>query len=79
MVHGLARRAPPDLVARYERLYADGAYAPKWYQRRITRQVHELAEEYGIGPTRAGMPRRIPQPGPAEEPAGSEPTQLTLI
>ncbi|MCX5267809.1 Rv2578c family radical SAM protein [Streptomyces sp. NBC_00199] len=69
----------PHLVRRYERLYADGAYAPKWYQRRITRQVHELAEEYGIGPTRAGMPRRIPQPGPAEEPAGSGPTQLTLI
>lgn len=70
----------PYLVRRYERLYADGAYAPKWYQRRITRQVHELAEEYGIGPTRAGMPRRIPPPAPTEEePAGSGPTQLTLI
>ncbi|AVV45488.1 Rv2578c family radical SAM protein [Streptomyces sp. ID05-04B] len=69
----------PHLVRRYERLYADGSYAPKWYQRRITRQVHELAEEYGIGPTRAGMPRRVPQPGPAEEPTGSGPTQLTLI
>ncbi|MEH0447519.1 Rv2578c family radical SAM protein [Streptomyces sp. B21-102] len=69
----------PHLVRRYERLYADGAYAPKWYQRRITRQVHELAEEYGIGPTRAGMPRRIPQPAPAEEPTGPGPTQLTLI
>ncbi|MGW2045909.1 Rv2578c family radical SAM protein [Streptomyces sp. NPDC001858] len=69
----------PYLVRRYERLYADGAYAPKWYQRRITRQVHELAEEYGIGPTRAGMPRRIPQPEPVEEPAESGPTQLTLI
>ncbi|MER6561789.1 Rv2578c family radical SAM protein [Streptomyces sp. NPDC001027] len=69
----------PHLVRRYERLYADGAYAPKWYQRRITRQVHELAEEYGIGPTRAGMPRRVPQPAPAEEPTASGPTQLTLI
>ncbi|OQR63841.1 radical SAM protein [Streptomyces maremycinicus] len=73
----------PGLVRRYERLYADGAYAPKWYQRRITRQVHELAEEYGIGPTRAGMPRRIPRPGPGTEavaePAGSGPTQLSLI
>ena len=50
----------PHLVRRYERLYADGAYAPKWYQRRITRQVHELAAEYGIGPSRPGRARRIP-------------------
>ncbi|MER6787706.1 Rv2578c family radical SAM protein [Streptomyces sp. NPDC000658] len=69
----------PHLVRRYERLYADGAYAPKWYQRRITRQVHELAEEYGIGPTRAGTPRRIRPPAPAEEPAAPGPTQLTLL
>ncbi|MEW1824867.1 Rv2578c family radical SAM protein [Streptomyces sp. NPDC088196] len=69
----------PHLVRRYERLYAEGAYAPKWYQRRITRQVHDLAQEYGIGPARAGMPRRIPEPpDPADEPV-SEPTQLTLI
>ncbi|MFC8195469.1 Rv2578c family radical SAM protein [Streptomyces sp. NPDC057298] len=65
----------PHLVRRYERLYAEGAYAPKWYQRRITRQVHELAEEYGIGPTRAAMPRRIPAPAPA----APGPTQLTLL
>jgi DNA repair photolyase len=69
----------PHLVRRYERLYAEGAYAPKWYQRRITRQVHDLAQEYGIGPARAGMPRRIPEPAePVDQPA-SEPTQLTLI
>ncbi|WP_427165561.1 Rv2578c family radical SAM protein [Streptomyces sp. C1-1] len=68
----------PHLVARYERLYAEGAYAPKWYQRRITRQVHELAQEYGIGPARAGMPRRVRPPEPVEE-AVSEPTQLSLI
>jgi DNA repair photolyase len=72
----------PYLVRRYERLYAEGAYAPKWYQRRITRQVHELAEEYGIGPTRPGMPRRIRQPEPltpepAAAPAGA--TQLSLL
>lgn len=73
----------PYLVRRYERLYADGAYAPKWYQRRITRQVHELAEEYGIGPTRAGMPRRIREPEPGEaqvtEAQLTEPVQLSLI
>ncbi|MFF4312536.1 Rv2578c family radical SAM protein [Streptomyces sp. NPDC001507] len=69
----------PHLVRRYERLYAEGAYAPKWYQRRITRQVHELAEEYGIGPNRAGAARRIPALPAEEEPALPEPTQLTLL
>ncbi|MET8956331.1 Rv2578c family radical SAM protein [Streptomyces sp. NPDC004129] len=80
----------PWLVRRYERLYAEGAYAPKWYQRRITRQVHELAREYGIGPTPPGMPRRIRRPEPAAsapavtgptptEPAVTGPTQLSLL
>ncbi|MFI1618073.1 Rv2578c family radical SAM protein [Streptomyces lydicus] len=73
----------PRLVRRYEAMYADGAYAPKWYQRRITRQVHELATEYGIGPTRPDAARRIPPPpapaaGRAAETA-VEPTQLTLL
>ncbi|WP_246102866.1 Rv2578c family radical SAM protein [Streptomyces piniterrae] len=58
----------PPLVRRYERMYADGAYAPKWYQRRITRQVHELATEYGIGPYRPGEHRGIT--ARPEEPAG---------
>jgi DNA repair photolyase len=69
----------PHLVRRYERLYAEGAYAPKWYQRRITRQVHDLAQEYGIGPARAGMPRRIPEPADPVDPTVTEPTQLSLI
>ncbi|PNG22705.1 Rv2578c family radical SAM protein [Streptomyces cahuitamycinicus] len=69
----------PHLVARYERLYAEGSYAPKWYQRRITRQVHELAEEYGIGPTRAGTPRPSRPAEPAEEPPVAGPTQLSLL
>ncbi|MFJ2441428.1 Rv2578c family radical SAM protein [Streptomyces sp. NPDC087658] len=70
-------RHHPGLVARYERLYADGAYAPKWYRRRITRQVHELAAEFGIGPASGGRARRVTgreRPGP--EP---EATQLTLL
>ncbi|MBT2444244.1 Rv2578c family radical SAM protein [Streptomyces sp. ISL-36] len=66
------RRHHPHLVGRYERMYADGAYAPTWYQRRITRQVHELAAEFGIGPGRRGAARRIPLP---EEPVPAEPTQ----
>ncbi|MEU8568539.1 Rv2578c family radical SAM protein [Streptomyces pathocidini] len=71
-------RHHPQLVRRYETMYADSAYAPKWYQRRITRQVHEYATEFGIGPSRPGGPRRLPAPA---EPAAAEPqsTQLTLL
>ncbi|MFF9061382.1 Rv2578c family radical SAM protein [Streptomyces sp. NPDC014882] len=72
-------RHHPHLVRRFERLYADGAYAPKWYQRRITRQVHDLAGEYGIGPGRVGMPRRLPPPGPVTEPAATGPGRLGLL
>jgi DNA repair photolyase len=68
----------PQLVRRYMTMYAEGAYAPKWYQRRITRQVHELAREFDIGPSRAGTARRIESAAPeAAVPAG--PTQLTLL
>ncbi|MFI8288679.1 radical SAM protein [Streptomyces sp. ms191] len=70
------RRHHPGLVGRYERMYADGAYAPTWYQRRITRQVHELADEFGIGPARRGGPRALPIP---DEPAPEGATQLTLL
>lgn len=69
----------PHLVPRYERMYAGGSYAPTWYQRRITRQVHELAAEFGIGPARRGEARRIVAP---ERPDGSGPagaTQLSLL
>jgi DNA repair photolyase len=75
-------RHHPHLVRRYERLYASGAYAPTWYQRRITRQVHELAREFGIGPADRGAARRVPPPRLAEAEehgAAPGPTQLTLL
>ncbi|MER6995690.1 Rv2578c family radical SAM protein [Streptomyces sp. NPDC000410] len=77
-------REHPHLVRRYERLYAEGAYAPKWYQRRITRHVHELATEFGIGPAQRGTPRRIPvpdRPDAPDAPAHTGPggTQLSLL
>ncbi|MFJ9428146.1 Rv2578c family radical SAM protein [Streptomyces sp. NPDC101490] len=75
-VHWL-REHHPGLVGQYERMYGDGAYAPTWYQRRITRQVHELAAEFGIGPAHRGTARRIPVP---EEPeSAAAPEQLTLL
>jgi DNA repair photolyase len=72
-------RYHPHLVRRYERLYAEGSYAPKWYQRRVTRQVHDLAQEYGIGPARAGMPRRIRAAEPRAVPEVPGPTQLSFL
>ncbi len=73
----------PHLVERYARMYAGGSYAPTWYQRQITRQVHELAAEFGIGPNGPGAARRVVLP---ERPAGGpgapgpgEPTQLALL
>ncbi|MEW2416007.1 Rv2578c family radical SAM protein [Streptomyces sp. NPDC046866] len=72
-------RHHPHLVGRYARMYADGAYAPTWYQRRITRQVHELAAEFGIGPARRGASRRIAAPEPPAGPESAGPAQLTLL
>ena len=73
-------RYRPDLVRRYEALYRDGAYAPTWYQRRITRQVHELAAEYGMGPSRHTQREPAAEPSPAEAaPEVPAPTQLRLI
>jgi DNA repair photolyase len=77
-------RHHPRLVRSYEALYADGAYAPRWYQRRITGQVHELAAEYGIGPARRGAHRALraappPAPGGPEGEPEATATQLTLL
>ncbi|MEU3553248.1 Rv2578c family radical SAM protein [Streptomyces fragilis] len=71
----------PGLVGRYERMYAGGAYAPTWYQRQITRQVHELAREYGIGPEGGAARRRVRPARPATEAAADAegPVQLSLL
>ncbi|MFF0218783.1 Rv2578c family radical SAM protein [Streptomyces vinaceus] len=69
----------PHLLPRYERMYAGGSYAPTWYQRQITRQVHQLAAEFGIGPSRRGAARRIPDAGGPAGPAPAEPVQLSLL
>jgi DNA repair photolyase len=51
---GWLRAQHPGLVEAYLELYGRGAYAPKVYQNRITGQVRELAEKYGIGRPRPG-------------------------
>ena len=64
----------PDLVPRYERLYARGAYAPKAYQEEITGRVHELAERLGIGRAGSKDARKVDR---GERPL--PPEQLSLL
>jgi DNA repair photolyase len=46
---GWLGEAHPELVPRYAELYGRGAYARKDYQARITGQVRELADRFGVG------------------------------
>jgi DNA repair photolyase len=66
----------PGLVGRYLDLYGRSAYAPKAYQARISGQVRELADKYGVGRPRPRGPgpghgRRpvpvLPAPGPSRD------------
>ncbi|MBA9005675.1 Rv2578c family radical SAM protein [Thermomonospora cellulosilytica] len=65
------QRHHPRLVEPYRRLYARGAYAPKAYRDRITRQVADLAARYGIG--------RHARHRPAPPPPPPGPQQLSLL
>jgi DNA repair photolyase len=74
--------AHPALVPRYAELYGQGAYARKAYQSRITTQVRELAERFGVGkrgapPSPAGLRGTRPAPVTPRPPAANE--QLTLL
>ncbi|MCK2216340.1 Rv2578c family radical SAM protein [Actinomadura sp. ATCC 31491] len=72
-------REHPRLVPRYLELYGRGAYAPKAYQARVTAQVRELAERFGVGrDAPAGPRRRPPRPAPVP-PAPPPPEQLRLL
>jgi DNA repair photolyase len=41
----------PELVTRYRRLYADGAYVPRWYAERLGARVRPLLERHGLART----------------------------
>jgi hypothetical protein len=49
-------------VPRYRALYGDRAYAPRWYQERVTALVRETTEAVGLG--RRGTFRSDPSTGP---------------
>ena len=46
---GWLRDEHPELGGRYAALYRGGSYARRDYQERITAQVRELADRYGVG------------------------------
>jgi DNA repair photolyase len=64
-------REHAELVPRYEKLFARGAYAPKAYQNEVSDRVRELARRYGVGSRTAASTRAI---RPAERPE-----QLSLV
>lgn len=69
---GWLREARPELGGRYAALYRGGAYANREYQKRISAQVRELAERYGVGRRRGGG--KAPGPGPrGDRPRGAGP------
>jgi DNA repair photolyase len=81
---GWLRTAHPDLVGKYAALYDRGSYAPRDYQARITAQVRELAEKYGVGranprQARAVRSRAATAASPAPAPTVALPEQLTLL
>jgi DNA repair photolyase len=65
---GWLREHRPDLVTRYEHLYARGAYAAKWYPRMLADRVGPLLERHGLGRART---RAV---GDGNFPSGAMPT-----
>jgi DNA repair photolyase len=53
-----------ELVGPYRELYGAGSYAPKYYQRRISAAVSELAARYGVGRARPSDARNITRDKP---------------
>jgi DNA repair photolyase len=66
----------PELVPKYERLYARGSYAPKAFQQEIYAKVHELAEEHRVGQATPTNTRRI---RPAKGEDRPPPEQMALL
>ena len=76
-------REHPDLVPRYERLYAGRAYVPAEYRTWLAQRVSPLLTAHGLDRQRGGAARQVedsagagvPGDGEAEFPAGSLPAR----
>jgi len=79
---GWLARSHPELVARHERLFADGAYQPRAERERLASLVDRLVPPAppSEGPTYVARREREPdnEPPPAGPPAGGIPVQLRL-
>lgn len=78
---GWLAREHPELVARYEAMYAGSAYAPKDYRRWLAARLQPLLREHGLArgrmnPTTGGVRSRALGRGPliAAELPGAQPT-----
>ena len=80
---GWLRDAHPDLVPRYAELYGRGSYARKDYQARITAQVRDLADRFGVGRAAGrpdgGAPRGRSAAAVPPRPAAARHEQLPLL
>jgi DNA repair photolyase len=80
---GWLGEAHPELVPRYAELYGRGAYARKDYQARITAQVRDLADRFGVGRGAGrpggGAPRGRGGAAAAQRPAAARHEQLPLL
>lgn len=71
------QREHPDLVPRYQQLYARGAYAPASYQREIAARVRIAARRHGLKGAASGEHRQVPPP--TERPTTTTTHQLELL
>jgi DNA repair photolyase len=75
---GWLARTHPDLVPRYEQLYARRAYVPTEYRTWLSRRVAPLLAEHGLDGQKGGAARQIATGSPGDEevgfPAGSLPS-----
>jgi DNA repair photolyase len=68
-------REHPHLVDRYRRLYRNGSYLGKAYQRELSARVQAAAHRHGLAPKAAGTARAV-EPDSRQR---AQPTQLTLL
>ncbi|TFV68708.1 radical SAM protein [Blastococcus sp. CT_GayMR20] len=66
------RRAHPELVARYERMYARRAYVPAEYRTWLQQQVAPLLREHGLDRQSGGTARGASDPVAAGVPGDAE-------
>ena len=72
---GWLARTRPELVPRYERLYARGANASADYRRQLADRFRAVRAEFGLDSSDPPTTRGIPGEAGASFPAGSLPTQ----